>query len=74
MFICISKMDFEMDLSSQQCVDLLLNGLKFVEGISFPKRRILHNIEIHDLCISVNLTKILNVDLPYPLEGPNTFP
>ena len=75
LFFCISEIAFEMDLGSQQCVDLLLNGLKVVEGISFSERKILHNIDIHDGCIIINVTKVLNayLQIPYPSEGANTL-
>lgn len=59
-------MPSELNMHSQHCVDLLLNGLKVAEGIPFPDRKILHSIIIHDGCIIINVTKVLNGDLPLP--------
>ena len=75
LFFCISEIAFEMDLGSQQCVDLILNGLKVVEGISFPERKILYNIDIHDAFTIINVTKVLNVYLQfiYPSKGLDTL-
>jgi hypothetical protein len=71
----ISDIVYEMDFGTQQCVDLLLNGLKVAEGISFPERNFLHNININEGCIIVNVTKSLNASLPLPYrsEGADTL-
>ena len=64
-----------MDLGSQQSMEFLLNGLKVVEGICSPERKILHNIGIHDGCNIINATKVLNTDLqfPYPPKRVDTL-
>jgi len=64
-----------MNLDSQQYVDLIFGGIKFVEGIPFLERRILNNKDIHTRCKFISVTKILNVDLqlPYSSEGVDTL-
>ena len=64
-----------MDLDYQQCMELFLNGLKVSKGISLPERNILHNIDIHDGCIIINVNIALNEDhqFPYPSQGAYIF-
>lgn len=73
--IFVSETSSTMNLDSQQYVDLLFRGLKVVEGIPYPKTRILHNRDIHSGCTIISVTKVLNGDLklPYPLEGADTL-
>ena len=50
-------------LHSEEHVDLFLNGLKVSKEIFFLDRRNLHNHDIKNGCIIVNVTMALNEDL-----------
>lgn len=56
-------------------MDLLFNGLKFVEGIAFPSRKKLHNNNINHGCVIVGVTKVFNgyLQLSHASKGRNTL-
>ena len=58
-------------LASEEHVDLFSNGLKVPEMIAFPNRRNLHNYNIKNGSIIVNVTMVFNeyLELPHVSMG-----
>ena len=53
----------EINSISCQYVNLLLNGLKFAEGMSFSNTNKLHNNDMNYGSVVIYVTKVLNGDL-----------
>ena len=50
-------------IGSKEHFDLFLDGLKVSNVIYFPKRKNLHNHEIKNGCIVVNVTMVFSDDI-----------
>jgi len=71
----VLEMPFRM-LDFDHYVDLLFNGLKFIEGINFPYRKKLYSNNANHGCIIINVSKVLNGDVQFlhASRGVDTLP